>query len=58
MLRLICGKTPKDDISNETIREIKGAENIEELLRVQRLRWFGYTEKMYDERAPVKAKIL
>ena len=54
---MICGKTLRDDISNETIREITGGEKIEEFLREQMLRWLEHMEKIDDERAPVKAKM-
>ena len=33
-----------------------GVENIEELLREQRLQWFGHVELMADKRTRVKAK--
>ena len=56
MLRMICGKALRDDISSEKIREMTGVEKIEEFLREQRLRWFEHMEKIDDERAPVKAK--
>ena len=57
MLRMICGKTLRDNISNETICEIRGVEKVEEFLREQRLRWFEHMEKIDYGRAPVKAKI-
>ena len=57
MLLVICGKTLKDKINNETIREMIGMEKIEEFLRKLKLRWFEHMEKIDDERAPVKAKI-
>ena len=53
---MICGKTLRGDVSNETIRKMTGVEKIEEFLREQSLRWFGQIEKIGDERAPVKAK--
>ena len=56
VLHIICGKTLKDGISNDRIREMTGVEKIEKFLREQRLRWFGHREKMDDERAPVKVK--
>jgi len=55
MLRLMCGKTLKDRVRSEKIREMTGVEKIEEFLRDQRLRWFGHVERMSEERAPVKA---
>ena len=42
MLRWMCGKTRRDRIRNETIREMVGVAPIEEKLRKNRLRWFGH----------------
>ena len=56
MLRLICGKTSRDGISNEAIRDITGVKKIEEFQRKQRLRWFEHVKRMDDERDPMKAK--
>ena len=50
MLRLICGKTLKDCLSNHTIRDITGAEKIKEFIREHKLRWFGHSIRMDDER--------
>ena len=50
---MVCGKTLKGSISNETICEMTAVEKIQEFLREQRLRWFGHVERMDDERAPV-----
>ena len=33
MLHMICGKTLRDSISNETVREMTGAEKIKEFLK-------------------------
>ena len=52
MLWLKCGKMLKGGISNKAICDNTG----EELLREQRLRWFGLLEKICNERASVKAK--
>ena len=59
MLLMISGKIPRDGISNQTIRDMTtNVEKIEEFIREQRLRSFGHVERIYDEKAPVKAKIL
>ena len=50
----MCEKTKKDDISNQTIRDMTGGEKIEEFIREQRLRWFGHVERINDERTPGK----
>ena len=56
MLRVICGKTLRDDRSNEIICKMTGVEKIEEFLREQRLRWLEHMENIDDERAPLKTK--
>ena len=45
MLRWICGKTLKDRIRNEHIREIVGVAPIEDKMRENRLRWFGHIQR-------------
>jgi len=55
MLRMICGKTLRDKVRNEEIRETTEVESIEEHLREQRLRWFGYMERMDHERPQLVA---
>ena len=42
MLRMICGKTLKDKMNNEKIREMTGVVRLEEYLREKRLRWLGH----------------
>ena len=56
VLRMMCGKSLRDDLSNQTICEMTGVEKIEEFMREQRLRWFGRVERMDNERTLVKAK--
>ena len=58
MLRMICGKTLKDKMNNEKIREMTGVVILEEFLREKRLRWLGHVERMDEERGPVKALLL
>ena len=58
MLRMMCGKTLNDRISNVKIREMTAVEKIEEFIRGQRLRWLGHVERMDIERGPVKAQHL
>ena len=55
-LRMKYGKTLRDGIDNETVREMTGVESINEFLREQRLRWFRHIEKMNDKRVPMKVK--
>ena len=49
---MMCGKTLKDKTRNENIRKIVQVENIREYLRSQRLRWYGYVERMSQDKAP------
>ena len=58
MLQMICGKTLKDKINNDKIREMTGVVRLEEFLREKRLRWVGHVERMDEERGPVKALLL
>ena len=44
MLRWMCGKTRKDRIRNEHIREMVRVAPIEDKLRENRLRWFGLVQ--------------
>ena len=50
MLRLICGKTLKDKITNEKVRELTGEDEMKEFMRGQRLRWLGHVERMNEQR--------
>ena len=45
ILRWICGKTLKDRIRNEHIREMVGVAPIEDKMRENRLRWFGHIQR-------------
>ena len=58
MLRMICGKTLKDKMNKEKIREMMGVVILEEFLREKRLRWLGHVERMDEERGPEKALLL
>ena len=58
MLRMICGKTLKDKMNKEKIREMMDVVRLEEFLREKRLRWLGHVERMDEERGPVKALLL
>ena len=58
MLRMICGKTLKDKINNEKIRDMTGVVRLEEFLREKKLRWLGHVERMDEERGPGKAPLL
>ena len=58
ILRVICGKTLRNSINNETIRVMTDVEKMKEFYREQKLRWFGHVKRMDGERVPVKAKDL
>ena len=58
MLRILCGKTLKDKMNNEKIREMTGVVRLEEFLREKKLRWLGHVERMDEERGLVKALLL
>ena len=58
MLRMICGKTLKDKMNNEKIREMISVMRLKEFLREKRLRWLELTERMDKERGPVRALLL
>jgi len=51
MLHMIFGKTVRNKVRNEEIRERKDVESIKEHLRDQCLRWFDYMERM-DRESP------
>ncbi|KAH1243240.1 LINE-1 reverse transcriptase [Glycine max] len=46
ILRWMCGKTRQDKIRNEAIRERVGVAPIVEKMVENRLRWFGYVERI------------
>ncbi len=57
MLRWMCGKTRKDRIRNDYIRNKTGVASIEDKLREGRLRWFGHIHRR-PENAPVKSSVI
>jgi len=52
MLRWICGNTRRDKVRNEDIRTKLGVASIEEKMRENRLRWFGYVRQTYRCASP------
>ena len=56
MLRKICGKTLRDGMSNQTIRDMTDVDKIEEIIREQRIKMVCTRERMNNERTPVKTK--
>ena len=48
---MICGETLKDRRKNELVIKMNGVKPMNKLLRSQRLRWFGYVERMSKEKA-------
>ena len=53
MLRWMCGKTRMDKVSNEDICRLVRAAPIEDKMRENRLRWFGYIRRRSRD-APVR----
>ena len=53
---MICGKTLKDKIRNECIREITGVESTTEVMKSQRLRRYRHVERMTEEKALIMAR--
>ena len=52
MLHIICGKTPRDDI---TICDMTGMKT-EEFTKEHRLKWFGHVERKDYERTLLKTE--
>ena len=52
MLRWMCGNTRRDKVRNEDIRIKIGSASIEEKMRENHLRWFGYVRRRPTD-APV-----
>jgi hypothetical protein len=46
MITMICGKTLKDRLRSQVLREMVNVEDVEEFMRGHRLRWFGHVERM------------
>ncbi|KAI8572176.1 hypothetical protein RHMOL_Rhmol01G0177900 [Rhododendron molle] len=55
MLRWMCGKTRRDRIRNEIVREMVGVAPIEEKLSENRLRWFGHVYHRPEDAAVKRA---
>ena len=49
MVRWICGVTLRDRKSSKELRDRLGLEDIRNMLRRNRLRWFGHVERMNEE---------
>jgi hypothetical protein len=49
MLRWICGRTRKNQIRNDDIRDKLGVASIQENLVQHRLRWFGHIQRRPPE---------
>ena len=51
-LRSMAGKTQRDKIRNDNIRESLGIEKIQHQIERTRLRWFGHMKRMKEDRLP------
>ena len=51
MLQIMCRKTLRDGISNQTICDMTDMAKIKEFMQKQRLSWYGHVEKMDDIKA-------
>ena len=49
MIRMMCGKSLKDKVTNSILREWTNVEDIDEHLRGHHLRWLGHVERMNVE---------
>ncbi|KAI8543266.1 hypothetical protein RHMOL_Rhmol08G0203600 [Rhododendron molle] len=58
MLRWVCGKTRRDKIRNETVREMVGVAPIQEKVRENRLRWFGHGYRRPEDAVVKRADII
>ena len=45
MIRWMCNVTTKDEISSDSLLAKLGLQDIEDVLRSSRLRWFGHVER-------------
>jgi hypothetical protein len=57
MLRRCCGRTRRNRVRNDDIRDRVGVAPIEEKLIQHRLRWFGHIQRRPPE-APVRSVVL
>ena len=51
MLRWMCGNTKRDKVRNEDIRNKISVASIEEKMRENRLRWFGYVRRRFSDQS-------
>ena len=49
MLQIMCRKTLRDGISNQTICDMTDMAKIKEFMQKQRLSWYGHVERMDDK---------
>ncbi|XP_070049706.1 uncharacterized protein [Nicotiana tomentosiformis] len=53
MLKWMCGRTRRDRIRNEVIRDKVGVASVEDKMQESRLRWFGHVKRRSID-APVR----
>ena len=49
MVRMMCGVTLKQRLSNQDLSECMGIDSVSNVMRISRLRWFGHVERMPAE---------
>ena len=49
MVRMMCGVTLKQRLSNQNLLERMGIDSVSNVLRKSRLRWLGHVERMPAE---------
>ena len=49
MVRMMCGVTLKQRLSNQDLLERMGIDSVSNVMRISRLRWFGHVKRMPAE---------
>jgi hypothetical protein len=49
MIRIMCGITLRDRVTNVELKRMFGIESVLDVIRRSRLRWFGHVERKFDD---------